>query len=136
MEGFESAEGKPPRESVARGKYLVLGGQEETSDSSVNSELVDESMWRSVDPAGGGVRGDLEATWFTNTSREGLGQGRLGLRDSVEARELQRIFSVQVIQERSCQHKLRRFVAPAGDAVIIAKLVGRQSCTPRREASS
>ncbi|CAM9210895.1 unnamed protein product, partial [Hapterophycus canaliculatus] len=92
-EGFGSAGRKNTAESVATEEYLILGGQEGCSDSSVNSELVHESMWRSVDPAGGGVRGNLEATWLTNSSREGLGQGRLELRDSVEARELKRIFS-------------------------------------------
>lgn len=100
-EGCASARGKSPPESAERETYLVLDGQEDLSDPSDSIGLVEESMWRSVDPAGGGVRGDLEATWFTNASQEGLGQGRLGLRDSVEARELQRIFSAQVREEAS-----------------------------------
>lgn len=85
------------QDSTTRAAYMVLnGGQEELSDCSVNSNHLDEGMWRSVDPAGGGMRGDLEATWFTNSSQEGLrqGQGRLG--GSMEGQELQRIFSDEV----------------------------------------
>lgn len=85
------------QDSTTRAAYMVLnGGQEDLSDCSVNSNQLDESMWRSVDPAGGGLRGDLEATWLTSSSQEGLrqGQGRLG--GSKEGLELQRIFSDEV----------------------------------------
>ncbi|CAM9262855.1 unnamed protein product [Scytosiphon promiscuus] len=89
-QGFPSAGGKSTRESVARETCLGVDVQEELSGSSVTREVVNESVWTS-----GGECGDLDATRFTNSSQEGLGQECLGLSDSVETLELQRIFSCQ-----------------------------------------
>lgn len=92
-------DGNVPREySPTKAKFLVVNGQENVSDSSMNStqDQVDESMWRSVDPAGGGARGDLQATWLTNASLEGERRDRGRLSDSVEELELRRIFSDEV----------------------------------------
>eukprot|EP00903_Cladosiphon_okamuranus_P010740 g10151.t1 len=76
-------------------KFLVVNGQEELSDSSINSDTgrLNESMWRSVDQACEGTRGDLKATWLTTSSRGGGRRRRGGLGDSVEEIELRRIFS-------------------------------------------
>lgn len=85
------------KDLTAKAKYLVVDGHEDLSDSSINSDRLNESMWRSVDPAGGGVRGNLEATWLTNSSLGGIGQHRRGgLGGSTEEVELQRIFSEEV----------------------------------------
>lgn len=86
------------QDSPAKAKYLVVSGQEALSDSSINSDhcRLGESMWRSVDSAGGGMRGDLKATWLTTSSRGGERRGRGGLGESVEEVELRRIFSDEV----------------------------------------
>lgn len=90
------------QEPPTRSEYLVVSGQEDfrdLSDSSIASDRdrLGESMWRSVDPAGGGIRGDLKATWLTNSSQEEERRGRAGgVGDSVEELELRRIFSDEV----------------------------------------
>lgn len=109
------------QDSTAKATYMVLNGQEDLSDASINSNQLDESIWRSVDPAGGGVRGDLEATWLTNSSQEGLRQGRGRLVGSMEELELQRIFSDEV-ETRQISHT-DRYVCPLD--IVCEKLDSR-----------
>lgn len=95
--------------SPTKSKYLVVSGQEDLSDSSIASDRgrLGDSMWRSVDPAGGGMRGDLKASWLTTSSLEGERRGRGGLGDSVEELELRRIFSEEVrtaYDDNACEH--------------------------------
>ncbi len=93
-------------ENVARGNdlnhanYLVADGHDELSDSSLNSDRMNGSMWRTVDPAEGGVRENLGAPWLTTSSPAGIRQGRGGLGDSTEELELQRIFSEEVRESK------------------------------------
>lgn len=83
--------------SAPKPNYLVFDGQEDLTDSSVNSEKLDESMWRSVDDHGRGeALGDLEPSWLKTSSQEGLGHGRRRLGNTKEGLELQRIFSSEV----------------------------------------
>lgn len=86
------------RDSTTKAKHLVVNDQEALSDSSMHSDSdrLDGSIWRSVDAASGGMRGDLKATWLTNSSLEGERRERGGLGDSVEELELRRIFSEEV----------------------------------------
>eukprot|EP00752_Nemacystus_decipiens_P006801 g6106.t1 len=83
------------QDSPVKSKYLVVKGQEDVSDSSIASgrDRLHESMWGSVDPAGGRTKEDLQATWLTNSSTEGEWRERRGLGGSVEELELRRIFS-------------------------------------------
>ncbi|CAM9184466.1 unnamed protein product [Ectocarpus sp. 4 AP-2014] len=80
-------------DSAPKPNYLVLDGQEDLTDYSVNSEKLDESMRRSVDDLGRGeALGELEP-WLQTSSQEGLGHGRRRLGNTKEGVELQRIFS-------------------------------------------
>lgn len=97
QEPFEPNGNIMSRDSTPTPNYLVFGGQEDLTDSSVNSEKLDESMWRSVDdPGRGEALGDLEASWLKTSSQEGLGHGRRRLGNTKEGLELQRIFSSEV----------------------------------------
>ncbi|CAM9826336.1 unnamed protein product [Ectocarpus fasciculatus] len=94
QEPFEPNGNIMSRDSAPTPNYLVFDGQEDLTDSSVNSEKLDESMWRSVDdPGRGEALGDLEASWLKTSSQKGLGHGRRRLGNTKEGLELQRIFS-------------------------------------------
>lgn len=83
--------------------YMALNGREDLSDCSLNSNHLEKSVWRPIDPAGGGMRGDLKATWLTNSSQGGLQQGSGRLGGSTEELELRRIFS-DAVKTRESSH--------------------------------
>lgn len=74
-------------------------------DDECSGEDSNWNMWRSVDPAGGGMRGNLDATWLTSSSRGDLRQGK-GVHKGglLEDKELERIFSVNVSLKEAIWH--------------------------------
>ncbi|CAM9113775.1 unnamed protein product [Ectocarpus sp. 13 AM-2016] len=93
QEPFEPNENIVSRDSDPKPNYLELDGQEDLTDSSGNSEKLDESKWRSADDLGrGGALGEL-GSWLQTSSQEGLGHGRRRLGNTKEGQELHRIFS-------------------------------------------
>lgn len=122
QESFEPNGNIVSRDSAPKPNYLVVDGQEDLTDSSVNSEKLDESMWRSVDDLGRGeALGELES-WLQTSSQEGLGHGRRRLGNTKEGLELQRIFSSEVRNQTTQAVPQTTFLVPQHSWSMVAEV--------------